>query len=390
MQRDYSRLEKTAYARASMARTALVVGAGALGNEVIKNLALLGIRTLWIADRDTVEASNLTRSILYCTPDVDKEIAQGTPKAVFAARRALEINPDLDVKAWVGEIADLGAGVLRRADVVFSCLDNEMARLELSWWCMRLNRVLIDGGLGLMNYSSGMVSVFPGSQGPCYACRKGSDRRSQLLQDLYGREDPCWIKAAEIIQHDGVPTTPVMASVVGAFQVELALRNPPPDGATSGQAHEIILYPTPRLNSHSFSRSETCPLHDRSSTIGDVMERADRRSGEWTVASLLAEAGQQDGALILDWPMTARAGCASCGYTWEPLLRRARFRRARCPKCGASELNELEVLTTIEGSSEWAERTLSSLGLPAGHIHEISSKTDGTHTTIHVEVTGDL
>src|SRR5262249_9220187 len=157
----------------------------ALGNEVIKNLALLGIQRVIIVDRDRVERSNLTRSILYCTTDIEQEIARGTPKASFAARRAREINPDVDVEAHVGEVGDLGGGIIRRADVVFSCLDNEMARLELSAWCSRLDRRLIDGGLGLMNYSSGMVSIYPGAGGPCYACRKGTDRRRQLLQELY-------------------------------------------------------------------------------------------------------------------------------------------------------------------------------------------------------------
>jgi hypothetical protein len=42
----------------------LVVGAGALGNEVIKNLALMGVGHLFIVDFDTIEAANLSRSVL--------------------------------------------------------------------------------------------------------------------------------------------------------------------------------------------------------------------------------------------------------------------------------------------------------------------------------------
>ena len=44
---------------------ALVVGAGALGNEIVKNLALLGIGNILIADLDRIENSNLSRSVLY-------------------------------------------------------------------------------------------------------------------------------------------------------------------------------------------------------------------------------------------------------------------------------------------------------------------------------------
>ena len=53
----------------------LVAGAGALGNEVIKNLALLGIGRLIVADFDTVAISNLSRSVLF------READAGQPKA---------------------------------------------------------------------------------------------------------------------------------------------------------------------------------------------------------------------------------------------------------------------------------------------------------------------
>ncbi len=43
----------------------LVVGAGALGNEVLKNLALLGIGHIVLIDLDHVDKTNLTRSILF-------------------------------------------------------------------------------------------------------------------------------------------------------------------------------------------------------------------------------------------------------------------------------------------------------------------------------------
>ncbi len=53
------RQEKLAAARI------LVVGAGALGNEVLKNLALLGVGVTYVIDLDLVEPSNLSRSVLF-------------------------------------------------------------------------------------------------------------------------------------------------------------------------------------------------------------------------------------------------------------------------------------------------------------------------------------
>ncbi len=47
----------------------LVVGAGALGNEILKNLAVLGFRRVVIVDLDRIDESNLSRSVLYRAAD---------------------------------------------------------------------------------------------------------------------------------------------------------------------------------------------------------------------------------------------------------------------------------------------------------------------------------
>ena len=81
--------------------TIMVVGAGAIGNELIKNLALLGIGRILIFDMDAIESTNLTRSVLYRAGDV------GRYKAEVAAERAMEINPDVKAKAFVSNIIEL-------------------------------------------------------------------------------------------------------------------------------------------------------------------------------------------------------------------------------------------------------------------------------------------
>ena len=47
----------------------MVVGCGALGNEVLKNLALLGVGHILLVDFDKIEISNLSRSILFQASD---------------------------------------------------------------------------------------------------------------------------------------------------------------------------------------------------------------------------------------------------------------------------------------------------------------------------------
>ena len=91
----------------------LVAGAGALGNEVLKNLAMLGVGNITVIDFDTVSITNLTRSVLFRESDV------GLSKVKVARQRALEINPEIEIQAIHGDLEfDLGiadVGVLLAA-----------------------------------------------------------------------------------------------------------------------------------------------------------------------------------------------------------------------------------------------------------------------------------
>jgi molybdopterin/thiamine biosynthesis adenylyltransferase len=391
--RDYSRLEATAFRRDRTTRLRIVVvGAGALGNEVIKNLALLGVGSLCIVDRDRIEASNLTRSILFCTSEAEHHLAQKTPKAELAAKSVQEINPEVNVESFAGEIADFGLGRLRRSDLVFSCLDNELARLELSWACNRLNKPLVDGGLGLINSSSGLVSLLPGSNGPCYACRKGAKRRGELLQELFGRDDPCWIEDRRREDAGFVSTTPLMASLIGALQAEIGLRHCFEDdqACSKGRSYRLETYPQPDLELLEFERSPNCPLHQAESYIQQLIEITEHASTEWTPAELFRELGEPDCYMSFDWPRTLRACCQDCHFEWQPMMRRARFLTSACPRCGSRNLVELEVLKGLPADSPWADCTFAHLGFPAGNIYEIAIGNGPNVRRVHVELTKDL
>ncbi len=387
--RDYSRLEKTAFCRERARRLAVaVVGAGALGNEVIKNLALLGVGRLAVFDRDRLEASNLTRSVLYCMGDSSRHVAEATPKARLAAIRAKELNPDVQTGWMASDIAEVGASHWREFDLVFSCLDNARARLDLSRLCLRTDRLLVDGGLGLANSSDGLISIFPGRSGPCYACRKGRQRRAELIAELYARTVPCWAKDAEARDAGFVATTPLLASAVAAFQVELGLRaafSAEERTLDRGEAIRLRMHPAPAISRFVFDPSPNCPLHFDTEFEWLAIPG---RSDQWSVRQLLDAAGEHDSYLALDGAIVCRAVCPTCQFEWSPMRRRRCLGTTACPACGDLGMRELDALTQVERDSVWAERSLTELGLPTGDLHEIVTPRAGGRR-IWVELTGD-
>jgi molybdopterin/thiamine biosynthesis adenylyltransferase len=143
----------------------LVVGAGALGNEIIKNLALLGFRQVVVVDLDRVEHSNLSRSVLFRYEDIGKD------KALAAANAARLIYPEMAIQPLTANImSGVGLGLFRWADVILGGLDNREARLHINRAAWKMNRPWIDGAIEGIN---GVARVFFPGQPPCYECTLG-------------------------------------------------------------------------------------------------------------------------------------------------------------------------------------------------------------------------
>src|SRR6201996_6964229 len=101
----------------------LVVGAGALGNEILKNLALLGFLNIVVVDLDRIETSNLSRSVLFRASDV------GLTKAEAIAQGYLELLPEATVQPLAANVMqDCGLGLFAWADLILAGLDNREAR----------------------------------------------------------------------------------------------------------------------------------------------------------------------------------------------------------------------------------------------------------------------
>jgi adenylyltransferase/sulfurtransferase len=189
-----------------------VVGCGALGNEVLKNLALFGFRHLVVVDFDRVESSNLSRSVFFTTEDARLK----RKKVDVVAERLKAMNPGIDVQGIFGDIAyEVGLGLIRSMDVVIGCVDNRWARYCINRLCMRAGIPWVDGGIDGLE---GTARVFmPGKN--CYACNLGPEGLRHLALRM---------SCAGIVRRNEeagrAATTPIVASVIGAVEVQEALK----------------------------------------------------------------------------------------------------------------------------------------------------------------------
>lgn len=190
----------------------MVVGAGALGNEVLKNLALLNVGHIVIVDYDTIEYSNLCRSVLFR----EEDCRQGKSKVAAAAERIKEINPHIHVTQINGDIScDVGYGLIRSMDVVIGCLDNRLARRNINRACYRTGKIWIDGAIeNLMGKANAFV---PGKS--CYECTL-SPNDHEIIRHQVGCPDV----AKRNLSAGRIPTTPVSSSIIAAVQVQEALK----------------------------------------------------------------------------------------------------------------------------------------------------------------------
>lgn len=141
----------------------LVIGAGGIGWELLKCLALTGFKDIELLDLDTIDVSNLNRQFLFTLADV------GKPKSEVAAKAISKRFPGIKVVAHVGNIKDsqFRSDFFSQFDLVFNALDNIDARKHVSRVWIALNKPLIDGGsTGFIGTTVSIVK----SKTPWYEC----------------------------------------------------------------------------------------------------------------------------------------------------------------------------------------------------------------------------
>lgn len=348
----------------------LVIGAGALGNEIIKNLALLGVGNAAIADMDRIENSNLSRSVLYRAQDA------GELKATVAARAAAAIYPDIRATAINANVVyDLGLGVYRWADVVLGGLDNREARLAINRACYKVNRSWIDGAIEVIQ---GQARVFA-PPGACYECTM-SETDWKLLQ----MRRSCNLLSRSDMQAGKTPTTPTISSIIAGIQTQEALKLLHGMEAMAGRG---LVFAGEAADCYGveYQRKPDCMSHD---PLDEVIP-LDAGSDSITLAELLEEARRQAGAdatLELAREVLWKFACPSCGQEQEVFcsLGRATADQARCPHCDGIT-RDVRTFHKITGDEAFLDRTPAEIGLPPFDILTARSLT----RAIGLELSGD-
>ena len=347
----------------------LVVGAGALGNEIIKNLALLGVGRLFVIDLDIVEHSNLSRSVLFRPGD------EGRAKAEVAAEAARAIYPDIRVQWCRGNaIYDLGLGVYRWADVVLGGLDNREARLAINRSAFKVNRPWIDGAIEKLD---GVARVFaPG--GPCYECTMSKEdwRLLELRRS-------CALLTRSQMLEGKVPTTPTSASIIAGIQVQEAVKLLHGLDTLAGKGYHFFGQ-THDSYVIEYSRKAECYSHDSFSSISSI----NKSSAAVKLGELLAfvkEKLGQETVIELNNDVLTTLECRQCG-TAEPVFRslgRVSEKEGRCSTCG--QMRDVKTISTLYGDEDFLDLSFEELGVPP---FDIISARNGDRR-LHIEFGGD-
>lgn len=250
--------------------TILLAGAGAIGNEVAKNLALLGVGRLFIVDRDSVELSNVSRMIFFEPSDIGKN------KAEVLAKNIHRKFPYVETIAFRGDLEGMPLKLYLDSDVIICGLDNVVSRIYLSQICRKYLIPMVDGGITGLN---ARVHVYIPPDDACPICIFPPNQYSQIV----GLRNPCDAP----LEQDAVPSfatsISLVSSIVSQETIKLILglkqfreRAKWPDH--SGQPLRSVLFMDMKNNRFTpmdLKKGEKCFVCGKEGTAKDTVPRGE-------------------------------------------------------------------------------------------------------------------
>lgn len=344
---DQSRLREAAV---------LVAGAGALGNELVKNLALVGVGRLVIADLDRIENSNLARCVFFEPGD------EGRMKATVLAERVADLNPDVEAIPLVGDIrVTAGLALFSEMDVVVAGLDNREARLYVNQACWKTSTPWVDGAIeGLM----GVARVFIPPRTACYECTM-----TERDHELVAARRTCALLTRDEMIEGKVPTTATTASIIAGVQAQEAVkllhveRLGEPTLAGAGYQYVGLTHDSYVVR---YSQREGCLSHDTYD-----LERATTADPTTSFGTLVDSARRilGDSAILeLEHEIVLGGECGRCGFDApiERVVEALDAGAGLCPSCGNAW--RLHFAHAVDAESPLCDATPCDVGLPPGDV----------------------
>lgn len=177
-----------------------IVGLGGTGSVVAQQLAYLGVRRFLLVDPDTVDETNLNRTLGAGPSDV------GRAKVSVASAAIRAVRPDAHVDEVVGDVTrrEVAARVTS-SDFIFSCTDTQGSRAVLGQIAYQYLLPMVDVGVnivvknGAVTFIEGRAQMFAPGLG-CYVCGQQLDWHAvrRDLQTVHHRQnDPYFTGAGE-------------------------------------------------------------------------------------------------------------------------------------------------------------------------------------------------
>jgi molybdopterin/thiamine biosynthesis adenylyltransferase len=353
----FSRERLAGHDPAVLERTVVaVIGAGAAGNNIALNLALLGVGEIRLVDDDVIDPSNLTRSPGFAM--VHSSV--GASKASVLARAIARLHPrsDARVRYANARIEALGFGALVGATVVVSAVDSKQARAYLADATRLLGIPMVEVGF---RYPNAHVAVFGNREhgSPCWRCREPEARGERASCSLYARR---------VVSAGRTPATQPLAAVVGAFAAEACVRLAHREHALDDTFVDIDLR-TLQAETMRLASADRCPgVHRRPAKPTPVA--LDHTA---SAAQLLAAVRPfvESPALELREPYVTTGPCVHCGARVHVGALSSAVREApRCRTCpaGTRAPAPLVIVSEVDEQSPARRTSLRRLGYVPGDV----------------------
>lgn len=302
----------------------LILGSGAGGNEVAKNAVLIGIRHMTIVDMDTVEDSNLSKSVLFRKEDI------GKGKAEVAAERLREmaLTDDPDIRFINANlITDVGKGVFLEHDFVIIAFDTQEGRAYANDMCVLTGTPFMELGFrgynveisffapeGPMQQSDGtIIDSLPSSDGkfPKMLGKFPVCLREEIGTGSFdGARNSCSgfkVKDTDLAKIPSIQTSAALSSALLIQELVKYL-----DGKDTLRNKMLLFFGlTLQTMVISYTRRSDCTIHDQ--TFNPVIVPVPR--GVTIGEALRAIEGELGGEAILSLPdeYILSGKCHSCG-----------------------------------------------------------------------------